>query len=111
MKQQTQAVKTSLGKDKTQLNFTSGRNIIVEKGDYKVGDSISLKSGKILKHFPLVHGACVMLVGGAHIGKVGNVEKLDGKMIFVKSGDETVETAKTHAFVIGASKPEITVKE
>lgn len=98
--------KTSLAKGKMQLNFASGRNVIVAKDEYKVGDSVQLDaSGKVAGHYSLANGASVLLTGGSHIGKVGIIESIEGQVLTVKAGDETLQTAKTHAYVVGKGKP------
>jgi small subunit ribosomal protein S4e len=100
--------KSNVGKNKMQLNMASGRNILVAKDEYKVGDSIQIgKDGKISAHYALGAGASVLLIGGSHIGKVGTVESIEGKVINVKTGEDTVQTATTHAYVIGKGKPAI----
>jgi len=102
--------KTTLGKDKTQLHFTSGRNLLVSKDEYKVNDSVTLgKDGKIAAHYPLNVGASILFTGGSHIGKVGVVESIVGNVIIVKSDEELFETAKRHAYVVGRGKPVITL--
>jgi small subunit ribosomal protein S4e len=103
--------KTTLGKGKVQINCTSGRNLIIGKDDYKVGDSIQLdKEAKITAHYALAAGAAVLLTGGSHIGKVGTIEKLEGKMLTLSVGDERFQTATTHAFVVGKGKSAISMK-
>jgi small subunit ribosomal protein S4e len=105
------ASKTSMAKGKTQLNCSSGRNLLAEKGEYKVGDSIVLSlDGKISGHYPLAVGASVLLTGGSHIGKIGQVEEVKGKTITISVAGEKFETAKTHAYVIGKGKPAITIQ-
>jgi small subunit ribosomal protein S4e len=100
--------KSNVGKNKMQLNCASGRNILVAKDEYKVGDSIQIgKDGKISAHYALAAGASVLLVGGSHIGKVGTVESIEGKVINIKAGEETIQTATTHAYVVGKGKPAI----
>jgi small subunit ribosomal protein S4e len=102
--------KTTLAKGKTQIACTSGRTIIIEKNDYKVGDSIVLgKDGKITANYPLAIGATVLLIGGNHIGKAGKVEKIEGKTIMVSVSGQTLETATIHAYVIGKEKPAISL--
>lgn len=96
-------------KGKTQLNCASGRTVLVPKDEYKVGSSISIEGGKIKAHLPLENGASVLLTSGSHIGKVGTIESIEGNTITIKTGEETVQTAKTHAYVIGKGKPAITL--
>jgi len=103
--------KTSLGKNKTQINCASGRNLIVAKDDYKVGDSIVFdKDGKVVGHHALDSGASVLLTGGSHIGKVCTVESITGHVIIISVGDEKLQTATTHAYVVGKGKPAITLE-
>jgi small subunit ribosomal protein S4e len=103
--------KTTIGKGKTQINCASGRNLLVAKDEYKVGDSIVLdKDGKLTGHYSLEHGASVLLTGGSHIGKVGTVESISGHTIIISVGDEKLQTATTHAYVIGKGKPAITIE-
>jgi len=100
--------KTILKKKKIQLNFSDGRNLIVDKDTYKVGDSILLDLGtnKIKEHLKFVRGASIYLTGGKHLGSIGVVETIHetkgetAKIIF-KSKKDNFETLKKYAFVIG----------
>lgn len=104
--------KTILKGKKTQLNLSDGRNVLVDKDPYKVGDTIvlNLPDQKILEHFPLTKGACVYLMGGNHIGAVCELEDIFGEKIMVKTGKESFETNKEYAFVVGKQKPCITLE-
>lgn len=102
------AGKTSV-KGKTQVNCASGFNFLVEKDSYKVGDSIAIEAGKVTAHYAMAVGASVLLTGGSHIGKVGVVESIEGNVIKLKVGEEILETAKTHAYVVGKGKPAISL--
>jgi len=99
--------KTVLGKGKIQLNFFDGRNIIVDKNDYNVGDSLllSLPKQEIKDHIKLSVGVYVLMIGGKQIGRFGKVEEIKGDIIMVKIGDTPFETLKKYAFVIGKTKP------
>jgi len=99
--------KTSVAKGKTQINCSSGRTLIVTKDEYKTGDSIALTQNKITAHYPLGKGACVLLTGGSHIGKVGHVDEIDGQMITITAEGQSFTTAKRHAYVVGTQKPAI----
>lgn len=102
--------KTLLKGAKMQLNLSDGYNLLVEKGDFKVGDSVLLETpgNKIREVIALKKGAAVCMTAGSHIGKVGNVLELeDGKITF-KSGNETLKTATRYAFAVGNEKPMIT---
>jgi small subunit ribosomal protein S4e len=104
--------KTTLTKGRTQIACTSGRTLIVEKTAAKTNDSIVLDSkGAMTDHLPLAPGATVLLTGGNHIGKVGKVERIEGKMIVVAAAGALLETATTHAYVIGKERPLIKLNE
>ena len=88
---------------KVQLNLYDGKNILVEKDGYKVGDSVILKlpEQKISKHLKLDKNSTIFLIGGKHIGEIGNVENVIGnKIIYKDEKDNLVETSKKYAFVV-----------
>lgn len=97
---------------KFQLNLYDGKNIMVESGAYKVGDTVilSLPELKISKHLKLGKNAAIFLTGGKHIGETGNVEDIiKGKVTYKNSRGDLIETSKDYAFVIGDAKPLITI--
>ena len=99
---------------KLQLNLYDGKNILVENGAYKVGDTllISLPEQKINKHLELNKKAVIYLTGGKHVGESGNVEDIiENKIIYKDQDGNLIETSKKYAFVIGDSKPLITLKQ
>src|SRR3989338_8027501 len=101
-------------KGKIQLNLFDGRNILVDKDDYRVNDTIivSLPKQEIKKHIKSEKNAAVILTGGAHIGNTGVVEDIVGDKIRYKSSDGNVfETLKKYAFVLGREKPEIRIEK
>ncbi len=104
--------KTTIAKGKVQLNLIDGRNILVKKDSYKVGDSLLLEipSQKIIEHLPLEKGALIFLDGGNHVGKVATVQSLEGKNLVLKYNDILFKTKKEYAIVIGKDKPLISVQ-
>jgi small subunit ribosomal protein S4e len=107
---------TTISKGKTQLNFHDGRNILVEKGKYKTGDvlKIDLPSQKIMDYYPLEKGNVAMIIGGKHAGQIATIEnykKIRGPKPNVIEFKEGFSTIKDHVFVVGKTKPEITVPE
>ncbi len=99
-------------KGKLQLNLYDGKNILAGTGNYKVGDSVllSLPDQKIGKHLKLDKKSSIFLVGGKHTGEIGNVEDIkENKIIYKDSNGNLVETLKKYAFVVGDSKPLITL--
>lgn len=104
--------KSNLKKGKIQINLSDSRNILVDKDTYKVGDTlvINLPDQKIKQHIKLEAGNLVFLTGGNSIGKVGRIEEIKGNNVVFKVGEESFETLKQHAFVIGQQKPVIEIK-
>ena len=103
--------KTSL-KGKLQLNLYDGKNIDVDSNSYKVGDSLllSLPEQKISKHLKLDKKSTIFLTGGKHTGETGSVEDVRGnKIIYKDQKGDLIETSKKYAFVVGDSKPSITI--
>jgi len=70
--------KKILNGKKTQLNLNDGRNFLSDI-KCKTNDSvvINLKDGKIEKCLPLKEKAKVIIFAGKHIGKHGEIEKLN----------------------------------
>jgi small subunit ribosomal protein S4e len=70
--------KKTLNGKKTQLNLSDGRNFLSEI-KYNINDSvvINLKDRKIEKCLPLKEKAKVVIFVGKHIGKRGEIEKLN----------------------------------
>lgn len=98
--------KTILKKGKVQLNLYDGENLIVEKDNYKVGDSVILKENKIVKHLKFDKDSLVYLTGGKHIGAKGKVVEIKknlgiGKNVLVYKIDNDVhETLAEYAYVL-----------
>lgn len=94
--------KKKLKGKKTQLNLFDGRNILVEKDEYKVGDSIiiELPSQKIKKSFKLEKGANIFLAGGKHAGKKATIEAIKPKHLIYTTKEGRGVTLKKYGFVI-----------
>ena len=97
---------TVIKKGKFQLNLYDGKNILTKDKSYKVGDTavIELPSQKIKEFLKLEKGATVYLTGGKHIGETGIVEDIKENRLVYKRGEDTFETLKNYAFVIGKGK-------
>ncbi|MBI2101577.1 30S ribosomal protein S4e [Candidatus Woesearchaeota archaeon] len=99
-------------KGRLQLNLYDGKNIIASDKAYSVGDTLmmSLPDQKISKHLKLGKNSVIILTGGKHIGELGSVENIVGsKIVYKDEKGVLVETSKKYAFVIGDSKPLITL--
>jgi small subunit ribosomal protein S4e len=105
--------KQILKKGKMQLNLSDGRNQIIDKDPYKVGDTIilSLPKQQIKTHLAFEKGAYAFLTGGKFSGKHGVVEDIKEGKIICKIDGEVLETQKRFAFIIGKGKSTITLKE
>ena len=104
--------KSKIG-EKIQLNLYDGRNLLVEKDDYKVGDTIILELPKnnIKDHLKFEKGNLIYLIGGKHIGLSGTIQDMIGGKVKYKSGEGVFETLKKYAFVIGKDKPIVSIKK
>jgi len=92
----------------TQLNLHDGRNIILKKDAYSVGDSllIHLPDQKIVKHYKFQKGEPAMIVSGKNRGirgKIHDIKKrktmLEKSTVTIKSGDKDIETLLDYAMV------------
>lgn len=100
-------------KGKLQLNLYDGKNILVDKNTYKIGDSLILKlpEQKISKHLKLDKKSIICLIGGTHIGEIGNVDDIiKDKIIYRDPHNNLIETSKQYAFVVGDDKLLITLE-
>jgi len=107
------AGKTVIKKGKIQLNFVDGKNVLIEKDEYKTGDTlvVEVPDLKIKEHLKFEKGVYVFLTGGKHIGAHGVIEDIKEDKIIFKSKDESVETLKKYAYVIGKGKPSIKIND
>ena len=97
-----------------QLTMHDGRTIMTDKNEFRTGDSILIEvpSQKIVEHVRLEPKSMVYLVGGKHSGSTGTVEDVAQSKITYKTKDgHTYETLKKYAFVIGKSKPLVSLSE
>lgn len=105
--------KTRLRGGKTQLNMSDGRNILVVKDSYQTGGSvlIDLPGQAIKQYFPLQEGSVVLLVGGKHSGSVCPAKKIQGDNLTISVNNEEHVTATRYAFVVGDTKPALTLQD
>lgn len=100
--------KTVLKNKKIQLNLYDGKNIIVDKDVYKVGDTLilDLEKKNIKNSIKLEKGSLVYLTGGKHTGFVGTIKDIyssnslyPNKIVFI-ADNQKYETLRKYAFVI-----------
>lgn len=108
--------KTVISGGKIQLNLHDGRNIVLDKSQYKTGDvlKVEVPTQKILEVYELAKGASVIICKGNYAGKTASVSDY----IVTKNSSENVikfddgsETVKCNVFVIGKDKPAIKLPE
>jgi small subunit ribosomal protein S4e len=97
--------------NKIQLNLSSGRNIIMEKNTYAIGDSVlvDVPSQKITGHYPLAKGSTAFMLSGKHTSVVGVIDDIQGERLWFTKGKEKFETLKQFAFVVGKDKPVVKI--
>jgi len=113
--------KTTVKDGEIQLNLHDGRNIIVppEEGRKFTTLStvkISVPGSELLEYFSLEKGVLVTVVGGINVGRVGRVLSISEgvrhyrKLVLIEDiRGGTFYTSLDKVFVIGVSKPEITL--
>lgn len=101
--------KTVIKGGKIQLNLHDGKNILVDNGSYKVGDSvkISLPKPKILAHYRLQPGAEVLIINGKNMGLKGRIKEIRERKTMLERGTvkieingKEIETARDYVFAI-----------
>jgi len=93
-----------------------GRTIPYPSPTLRIGDTIKYDflKGKILSVYEWMNGACVMVIGGRNVGRVGILQKMEKHpgsfdIVYVKdSADNEFATRRENLFVIGkGSKPAV----
>jgi len=103
---------------KIQLNLHDGKNIIVDKDNYKTGDSllIELPSQKIVDHVKIDKGVLSIITAGQNKGIVASIKEIittrsrePNKVICAKESKQ-FEAIKDYVFVVGKDKPLIKIE-
>lgn len=108
--------KTVVKGGKIQLNLSGGRNIVMDKNDYKCGDSlkIAFEDQKIMDSYALAAGNTVIVKDGAHSGSIKTIKEVEvvrgsaPNLVLFTDGTQTI---KDNCFVIGGDKPAIKLPE
>jgi small subunit ribosomal protein S4e len=112
--------KTILRGGRVQLNLHDGKNIIVPKGakdSYKTGDTLLLElpSLKIIDHIKIEPGMLGLFTHGKNSGRIGKIKEIivtrtrEPNKIVCEIDKKIVESMKDHVFVVGKSKPVISL--
>ncbi len=103
---------------KLQLTFHDGKNILLEKFNGGVGDSVlfDLSKKNFGKIFSLDKDSLVYLSGGSHVGRLGKVKDVlktkdlqKPKVVVEIEGTDYITTTE-YAFVVGKDKPEVSLE-
>jgi small subunit ribosomal protein S4e len=88
--------KTTLKGGVQQLNLHDGRNLLVSRDVYRVGDSIliSLPDQKILNHHKLEKGSAAIVIAGRNAGERGKIKEIARKKNMLEKAMVTLETKK-----------------
>ena len=108
--------KTVVKGGRIQLNFHDGRNILLDKDQYKTGDvlKVAFDGQKVLEAYPLASGASALVFRGIHAGMIETVSDyvvVKGPSANVVKFADGTETVKDNVFIIGASAPAIKMPE
>ena len=105
--------KTKIKGGKLQLNTMEGRNITVDKDDFKTSDSLLLEvpSYAIKESLSFEEGCTILLIGGKHIGTTGKIEKIEANNIYFNTDGKTYQTLKRFAYVLGKDKPRLKIRD
>ncbi len=103
--------KTMVTKGKLQLGTNDSRTMLVDKDEYKTGDSVLLEvpSQKIKKRLAFEAGMKVLLFGGKNKGEYGIIKDIQGTTITYETKQGPKETLKAYAFVVGKGNEEVTL--
>jgi len=112
--------KHTIAKDKIQLNFSNGWNLLVKKDEYKTNDVIVFdsKNRKIINKLTLGKDSPVYLIGGKHVGmlakfagarETGTLRK--HKIAKVIADKNELESSIENLMVVGDKKPVISLNE
>lgn len=98
-----------------QLNLHDGRNLLVEKDEYKTKDTLllDLEKNAIKKHLHFKEGSLALITGGAHkseIGRIEEIKKIRSSMpniVVLSKDNEKFQTVEGYVFVVGEKKAAI----
>ncbi|HLC58561.1 MAG TPA: 30S ribosomal protein S4e [Candidatus Nanoarchaeia archaeon] len=110
--------KTVISSGKLQVTFHDGKNILFDKFEGKIGDSVlfDLSNKKIAKNLTLEQGSLVYLKDGSHVGKLAKVtdiiqtQDLQKPKVVIEIDGKQYVTLRDYTFVVGKDKPEINLE-
>jgi small subunit ribosomal protein S4e len=108
--------KTKVKGGKIQLNLHDGRNIVVDKDEFKTGDTlkISIPKQEILGKIEFTEGHLAFLTGGSHVGYLATIEKIErtrNPKANVVHFAEKFSTHQDYVFIVGTDASVIDIPE
>ena len=112
--------KRQMGAKKIPYIFTNdGRTLRFPHPDIKQNDTIklNLQTNEIMEYYKYKEGVHVMINGGNNIGRAGTIEKIEKhpgsyEIVYIKDTTGKIFSTKlSNVFVIGDTRPEITVSK
>lgn len=111
--------KTNMRGGKVQLNFHDGKNMFIDKNNYKTNDVVvlNLEKNAIEKVLGFKKGSAVIITGGNNIGNIGIINDIiirrssKPNEVIVKVGNRKIPLPPNYVFVVGEDKPFITFGE
>lgn len=94
--------KRAISGGKLQLNLFDGRNVLTDKSDVQVGDTLVLElpAQRVGDALALKAGATILLTAGKHVGKIGKVDSVGPEQITFTVSGASERTLKQYAFVV-----------
>jgi small subunit ribosomal protein S4e len=107
--------KTRLKNKKIQLNFHNGFNLLVDEDKYKTNDVLTLQENKVKEHISFEKDSLVYIAKGKHLGEIAKVNTIHekpplNKHVLLELKDQKLDIPKSYVFVIGKTKPILTLK-
>ena len=98
--------KHHIGKNRIQLCFHDGTNMLVSKDEYKTSDVLALESGKIEHHVKFDKGANAVVTDGNNAGLSGKIHSIDKKLrtVMLAADGKEVTVPIKYVFVLGHEK-------
>ncbi len=111
--------KVYIKKGKMQLNFHDGKNIVIDRNDYKTGDVLvfDFVDRKVKSFLKFEKGCKALIIKGNNIGFVVTVEDIIitkssmQNQVVVDVGERKFTLPKSYLFVVGKDEPVIKIGE
>ncbi|MEM4258552.1 MAG: 30S ribosomal protein S4e [Candidatus Thermoplasmatota archaeon] len=103
---------------KIQIHLHDGRNLLVEKDEYKTGDvlKLNLKDNTVSDVFKFERGVVALITGGSHVGELANIKEIQivpssKPNLAYMTGATEFSTITDYVFPVGKTKPAISLPE